>query len=72
MGVKGSSAACTSGEKIAFHLDTHDERVRHYRERRGFNKKFESGSRDFADDRPDLGGQEGDGEERDASSSQSI
>jgi len=53
--VKGSSEACTSGEKIAFHLDTHDERVRRYREGRGFNKKFESGSRDFADDRPSLG-----------------
>lgn len=50
----GASAACMSGEKIAFHLDTH-ERVRHYQDRRGFNKKFESGSRDFADDRPGLG-----------------
>jgi len=29
IGAKGSSA-CTSGEKVAFYLDTHDERVRHY------------------------------------------
>lgn len=72
VGVKGSSEAC--GEKIAFHLDTHGERVRHYREGRGFNKKFESGSRDFADDRPGLGDRRKSGEEGGwgSSSSQSI
>lgn len=48
----------TNVAKIAFHLDTHEDESAPplSKEKRGFNKKFKSDSRDFVDDRFRVGG----------------
>jgi len=55
MGAKGSSVACMKAAKKSHFISIHTARESAIiGKRRGFNKKFESGLRDFADDRPGL------------------